>query len=235
MLVGFSGMSHLGQTLREASHLRGFKTTVTDLEDCNLVFVTQDVEDHDDLKQVDWHMRHCLELPAHVTVVIASQVPPGYTSRWWKELTSKNPRLFYQVDTIIMNAALRRATFPERFVVGCANPYNDLPWAYMEYLLTFGCPIVKMTYESAELTKLAINYYLSKQIEATNELARVADRVGASWHDMIEGIKLDARMGAYLVPGDPRGGHLARDVKTIEKMLGGNGCMTHSSSVATAK
>jgi len=234
MLVGFSGMSHLGQTLREASHLRGFKTTVTDLEDCNLVFVTQDVEDHDDLKQVDWHMRHCLELPAHVTVVVVSQVPPGYTSRWWKELGS-NFRLFYQVDTIIMNAALRRATFPERFVVGCANPYNDLPWAYMEYLLTFGCPIVKMTYESAELTKLAINYYLSKQIEATNELARVADRVGASWHDMIEGIKLDKRMGGYLIPGDPRGGHLARDVKTIEKMLGGNECMTHSSSVATAK
>jgi len=240
MLIGFSGMSHLGQTMREASHLRGFKTTVTDLEDCDLVFVTQDVEDHDDLKQVDWHMQHVCDMD-DLTVVLVSQVPPGYTKSWafdreCRQLgAAKFGHLFYQVDTIIMNAALRRATFPERFVVGCAHPESaELPWAYLEWLDPFDCPVCLMSYESAELTKLAVNYFLAKQVEVTNDLAKIAEHVGADWVDMIEGIRLDARIGAYLLPGDPRGGHLGRDVKTIEKLLE-EACTTPSSLAATAR
>ena len=89
-----------------------------------------------------------------------------------------------------------------------------------------------MTYEGAELTKLAVNYYLSKQIEATNELARVAETLGIDWTEMIEGIRLDARIGAYLAPGDPRGGHLARDVKTIEKLLEEAECLVPKKTVS---
>jgi UDPglucose 6-dehydrogenase len=232
MLIGFSGMSHLGQTMREAARLRGFETTVDDLEKSDLIFVTQDVEDHDDLRAVDRHMSHAFEFD--VSIVLMSQVPPQYTRGWYDRIHLDNWRLFYQVDTIIMNAALRRATFPERFVVGCGNPQVVLPRPYREYLAAFDCPIVQMTYEGAELTKLAVNYYLSKQVEATNELVQIAKEMNIDWDEMIPGIKLDARIGAYLKPGDPRGGHLGRDVKTIEKLLE-EVCTTPSSLAATAR
>src|SRR5262249_19882548 len=84
----------------------------------------------------------------------------------------------------------------------------------------FNCPIVRMNYESAELCKLAINYYLAKQIETANELAQLADALGAYWPDVVSGLRLDKRIGehAYIVPGEI-GGHLPRDVKTIERLL----------------
>lgn len=216
MLIGFSGMTHLGQTLMAASRLRGFEVTATDLEKCDLIMVTQDVEDHTDLKEVDRHMQHVADIGV-VPTVLVSQVPPGYT-RSWSEKWSPDGNLYYQVDTIIMHSALRRATFPERFVVGCPQTGLRLHDNYRAWLSAFECHVVMMNYESAELTKLAINYYLAKQIEVTNELAGLAEKLGANWPDMIPGLRRDARIGHYLRPGEI-GGHLPRDVRTIVKLL----------------
>lgn len=216
MKVGFSGMTHLGQTLRRASEIRGFDTAAL-LQYCDIVFVTPDVEDHDDLSEVILHMSQAVALPAHIPVVLVSQVPPGFTRPWLE----KRGNLFYQVDTIIMNRALERATMPERFIVGCEDGDDDsLPGHYATYLRAFNCPVIKMSFEAAELSKLAINYYLAKQIEATNELAAVARHIGADWAEMMPGLRLDGRIGphAYIRPGDV-GGHLPRDVRTIERLF----------------
>lgn len=197
----------------EASRIRGFGTTV-ELETADLILVTQDVDSHDHLHAVDERLRYALNAAQGKPVVLVSQVPPGYTRPW----SRNRGNLYYQVDTIIMNRALQRATFPERLIVGCEYPDKPLPDVYWEYLGAFGCPILKMSYESAELTKLAINYYLAKQVEATAELARVAEAVGADWSAMVEAISLDKRIGSYLKPGVV-GGHLPRDVHTIERIL----------------
>lgn len=238
MRIGFCGMTHLGQTLKTASEIRGFETECTGphlpsgrAERCDIVFVTQDVQAHDDLSEVETCMAWAVGLPNHIPIVLVSQVPPGFTRPWLK----KRGDIFYQVDTIIMNRALERATLPERFIVGC-EPHNEflrmrptnLPVAYMQhtatfyakYLTAFNCPVITMNFESAELSKLAINYYLAKQVEATNALAAVARHIGADWDEMIPGLRLDARIGAhaYIRPGEA-GGHLPRDVRTIERLL----------------
>lgn len=222
MKVGFCGMTHLGQTLKKASEIRGFDTVfgvedLKSLEDCDIVFVTQDVDDHGKLQAVKSYMSWAVKLPARVPVVLVSQVPPGFTRPWLE----RRGNIFYQVDTIIMNRALERATLPERFIVGCERGEEDiLPGAYATYLRAFNCPILKMNFESAELSKLAINYYLAKQVETTNALAAVARHIGADWDEMIPGLRLDARIGAhaYIRPGEV-GGHLPRDIRTIERLL----------------
>ena len=114
MKIGFCGLTHLGETLRKASEIRGFDTAIGRPEECDIVFVTPDVEDHDDLSEVEKCMSWAVDLPIRIPVVLVSQVPPGFTRRW---LTWRG-NIFYQVDTIIMNRALLRATFPERFIVG---------------------------------------------------------------------------------------------------------------------
>ena len=60
-----------------------------------------------------------------------------------------------------------------------------------------------MSYESAELTKIALNLYLVAQLETTNMLAKVAEKVGANWNDIIPALQTDKRIGqhAYLKPG----------------------------------
>jgi UDPglucose 6-dehydrogenase len=222
--IGFLGSTHLGNTLSKASRLRGFHTQFQCDETCDLMMVAPDVEDHDDLSSVRTYMNAAVDLlPARLPVVLVSQVPPGFI----RPYSRRRSNLFYQVDTIIMNRALERATMPERFVVGCARPHDNLHPDYYTYLTAFNCPIVKMSYESAELSKLAINYYLAKQIETTNALAAVARHVGADWDEMAPGLRLDARIGphAYIRPGEP-GGHLPRDIRTVERLLGEARCLT---------
>src|SRR5258708_1117725 len=95
--IGFCGLTHLGQTLRKASELRGFDTAIGRPEECDIVFVTPDVEDHDDLSEVEKCMSWAVELPIRIPVVLVSQVPPGFTRPWLK----KRGNIFYQVDTRI--------------------------------------------------------------------------------------------------------------------------------------
>jgi UDPglucose 6-dehydrogenase len=210
---GHGRLTHLGQTLKKASEIRGFDALAGEPD---IMFVARDVEDHESLEQVNSDMYCAVAWSSPVPIVLVSQVPPGYTREWAK----RRGNIFYQVDTIIMNRALERATLPERFIIGCQDCEEDLPASYAEYLAAFNCPIIKMSYESAELSKLAINYYLAKQIETTNELAAVARHVGADWDEMIPGLHLDARIGAhaYIRPGEV-GGHLPRDVRTIERLI----------------
>ena len=216
MKVGFIGLTHLGQTMKTAAELRGMQTEVDDLSSCDMVMVTQDVEDHDDLRAVDACMEQAIALPEEIPVVLVSQVPPGYTRKWLKRRKS----LYYQVDTLIIKRALRRATFPERIIFGIdEDSVTSAFGVYNEYMRQFECPRLAMTLESAEFCKLAINYYLASQINTANKLSAIAAKIGADWNEIIPGLWTDARIGdkAYIVPGKPEG-HLPRDLRTIERL-----------------
>lgn len=183
----------------------------------DLAFVAQDVTSHSDQSQMRAvETAYAQASSAHPYVVVVSQVPPGTTRR----LAGGRVGVYYQVDTIIVDRAVERMRRPEQFVVGCLDPSEDLPIAYQQYLSAHTCPVHRMSYESAELAKCAINYALSKQIEAANCLAAVAAKCGASYPDVERALRGDARIGpaAYLRPGQVNQ-HLYRDVATILQML----------------
>ena len=99
--------------------------------------------------------------------------------------------------------AVERATQPERFIVGCADPIRPLPRPYTMLLDAFDCPILPMRYESAELAKIAINCCLVASVSVANTLADLSERIGADWHEIAPALRLDRRIGAhsYLSPG----------------------------------
>jgi UDPglucose 6-dehydrogenase len=130
-------------------------------------------------------------------------------------------RLFYQVETLVFGRAVERATRPERYIVGCADPAKALPEAFAAVLGAFGCPILPMRYESAELAKIAINCCLVASVTIANTLAELSERIGADWREIVPALKLDARIGqgAYLAPGlGIAGGNLERDLATIARL-----------------
>src|SRR6202034_2638396 len=133
-------------------------------------------------------------------LVILCQVPPGFT----RTLAGiPKERLIYQVETLIFGRAVERAMHPERFIVGGADPARDLPPRYREVLEAFGCPILPMRYESAELAKIAINFCLVASLSAANTLAEICERIGADWAEIVPALRLDKRVGphGYLTPG----------------------------------
>ncbi len=201
-----------------------FSADLRALADVDVVYVAPDIPT-DDLGQSDLQVIDKLlaaidpYLKSDSVTVILSQVPPGFT----RARLRPNKTLLYQVETLIFGRAVERATQPERFIVGCADPASSLPSAYRTFLDSFGCPVLPMRLESAELAKISINMCLVASVSVANTLAELCERIGADWGEIAPALKLDRRIGAhaYLAPGlGIAGGNLERDLATVIRMAG---------------
>src|SRR5439155_23632189 len=186
-----------------------FSGDAAELGRCDLIFVSLDVPtdtaNRSDLEPLERLMDTVAgRIAPGATVVILCQVPPGFTRSLKTALLARGVewagRLFYQVETLIFGNAIERALRPERFIIGCADPKATLPGAYAEWLKAFGCPLLPMRYESAELAKIAINLFLVSTVSTTNALSEVCERIGADWSEVAPALRLDRRIGphAYL-------------------------------------
>src|SRR5579883_2963559 len=161
----------LPETIERGAQRLAFSADVAALSDCDLVYIAVDVptdaNGDSDLGPIGAMVQRVgAALKDGAALVILSQVPPGYT----RALPVERDRLFYQVETLIFGRAVERATKPERFIVGCADPSLPLPRAIETYLKGFGCPILPMRFESAELCKIAINCCLVSSTSVANTL-----------------------------------------------------------------
>jgi UDPglucose 6-dehydrogenase len=248
--IGFAGMSHLGVVTSAATAAKGFDVLAYGepaevsepglpellvanrsrirytkdagaLKDCSLVIVSLDVPtDAENRSDLSGLRQLIAQLPPVETLVILSQVTPGFT----RSLNFRNA--FYQVETLIFGRAVERALNPERFIVGCADPSVPLPAAYAQWLKAFGCPVLPMRYESAELAKISINMFLVSNVATTNTLAEICEAIGADWNEVAPALRLDKRIGphAYLGPGlGIAGGNLERDLITVRTLADQHG------------
>lgn len=210
----------LDALVAENSGRLSFTADASDLSACDVVYIAIDVPTDDqgksDLSPVRTLIdRVAPQFKADAVLVVLCQVPPGF-SRALQAVPHN--RLIYQVETLIFGRAVERALKPERFIVGCADPAVPLPPKYRTVLEAFGCPILPMRYESAELAKISINFCLVASVTVANTLAEVCETVGADWSEIVPALKLDRRIGqySYLTPGlGISGGNLERDLRTV--------------------
>ena len=192
------------------------------LADCELVYVAPDVSTdgggNSDLSVIDDALNVAIQATSEMTtLVVLSQVPPGYSRRY----ASFRRDIFYQVETLVFGDAVNRALHPERIIVGSQYVDKQLPACYQSFLDVFGCEVLVMRYESAELAKIAINMFLISSITTTNMLAELCEKIGANWYEIAPSLRLDRRIGrnAYLNPGlGFSGGNLERDLATIIRL-----------------
>ncbi|MDB4214574.1 nucleotide sugar dehydrogenase [Burkholderiaceae bacterium] len=202
---------------QNASRLK-FTAESADLRQCDVIYVAPDVATDDqgqsDLAQINELLDSVFEV-AHIdaAIVVLSQVPPGFT----RGRQRAGRILFYQVETLVFGRAVERALYPERYIIGCADPGQALPAAYRAFLAVHDCPLLPMRYESAELAKISINMCLVSSVSTANTLAELCEKIGADWAEIVPALKLDRRIGphAYLAPGlGISGGNLERDLIT---------------------
>jgi UDPglucose 6-dehydrogenase len=147
-------------------------------------------------------------------VVLSSQLPVGTCAT----LARTHPGLHIACspENLRLGKALDAFEKPARIVIGASTgPARQV----LETLLTpIGAPLVWMRPESAEMVKHALNSFLALSIAYINEIASLAETVGADAREVASGLNSDPRIGprAYLAPGGPfAGGTLARDVVTL--------------------
>ena len=196
-----------------------FTANIADLQKCDVVYVAPDVAT-DDQGQSDLTVINALldavfsATRVDTVIVVLSQVPPGFTRVKQKE----GRILFYQVETLIFGRAVERALYPERYILGCADPSLPLPENFHIFLQAHECPLLPMRYESAELAKISINMCLVASVTTANTLAELCESIGADWSEIVPALKLDKRIGpySYLAPGlGIAGGNLERDLATV--------------------
>ena len=116
-------------------------------------------------------------------------------------------------------AAIEDFMKPDRIVIGADNPRTT------ELLRALYAPfnrnrdrLVTMDIRSAELTKYAANAMLATKISFMNELANMAEQLGADIEQVRLGIGSDPRIGYHFIyPGCGYGGScFPKDVKALE-------------------
>jgi UDPglucose 6-dehydrogenase len=213
----------LDDLVRANSQRQSFTSDVALLRRCDVVYIASDVPT-DDAGQSDLSgIRKLIDTVAEVlgpgaVLVILCQVPPGFTRAL---VAPPSERRYYHVETLVFGRAVERATRPERYIIGCADPAKPLDPRFRAVLQAFDCPILQMRYESAELAKISINMCLVASIGVANMLAELCEGIGAVWSEIVPALKLDRRIGAhsYLAPGlGIAGGNLERDLATVERL-----------------
>ena len=109
---------------------------------------------------------------------------------------------------------------PDRIVIGSdsAKAADILQELYAPFNRSHN-RVITMDVRSAELTKYAANAMLATKISFMNELANIAERLGADIENVRQGIGSDSRIGySFIYPGCGYGGScFPKDVKALEK------------------
>jgi UDPglucose 6-dehydrogenase len=117
-------------------------------------------------------------------------------------------------------AAINDFMKPDRIVVGTDNPRTaELLRALYEPFNRNHDRMITMDIRSAELTKYAANAMLATKISFMNEIANLAERVGADIEKVRIGIGSDPRIGYHFIyPGAGYGGScFPKDVRALAR------------------
>lgn len=167
-------------------------------------------------------------LERHAVVVNKSTVPVGTADRVREaiaaELAARGAGVEFDVvsnpEFLKEGDAVEDCLRPDRIVIGSSSPraVAALRKLYAPFNRNHE-RIVIMDERSAELTKYAANAMLATKISFMNEIANIAERVGADVEQVRQGIGADPRIGYHFIyPGAGYGGScFPKDVQALER------------------
>ena len=198
--------------------------------DADVVWVAYDTPvDDDDRADVGYVTSRIARLFPHLregaVVLVSSQLPVG-TLRTVEERFAaagggRRVAFACSPENLRLGKAIEVFRHPERVVVGLRDEAAKPVLAAL--FAPFCDTVLWMGVESAELSKHALNAFLATCVTFINEVATVAEQVGADAAEVERALRSEPRIGpnAYIRPGAAfAGGTLARDVAFLDAVAG---------------
>ena len=205
-----------------------YTTDMARVKECGVVWLTFDtpVDDNDEvdlapiMQAVDAAIAH---LQNGVVFVVSSQIPVGTSEAIMSRIAAARPDLsfdyVYTPENLRLGEAVKCFLEPARVIAGASSPRGVE--TMKEIFSSLPAEIIPMAPASAEMGKHALNAFLSAEICFANDLADIAEGVGADILDVTRMLKSDPRIGpkAYLDAGVSfSGGTLNRDIKILTNL-----------------
>jgi UDPglucose 6-dehydrogenase len=228
------GLTELVASNRNAARLRFTTDASQGIAHGQIVFIAvgtpPDEDGSADLRHVLTVARTIGQFIDRYTVVVnKSTVPVGTADRVREtiatELAQRGAKIEFDVvsnpEFLKEGDAVKDCMRPDRIVIGSGSARA------IELLKALYAPfnrnherIVLMDVRSSELTKYAANAMLATKISFMNEMANIAERVGADIELVRHGIGSDPRIGySFIYPGAGYGGScFPKDVQALERI-----------------
>src|SRR4051794_5549310 len=181
---------------------------------------------HADLSYVHAAAREIAAALSGFTVVVTkSTVPVGTGDEVERLIREANPAADVSVasnpEFLREGAAIRDFKFPDRIVVGTLDERARKVLGDIYRPLSLNqAPLMFTARRTAELIKYAANAFLATKITFINEIADLAEKVGADVQEISRGIGLDNRIGSkFLHAGPGYGGScFPKDTRALAKI-----------------
>jgi UDPglucose 6-dehydrogenase len=214
-----------------------FTHTYTDIIDQTIFFICVDTPNNSqnkpDLKNLFSVISNlgCM-IKEDSIVVLKSTVPLGTNLEVQNRLVKKIGNKKLKITVVSNPEFLREGSAvndfmkPERIIIGTDSAKaRDILKSIYKPLCRKSDKIIYMSTNSAELTKYSANAFLATKISFVNEIAEIAELVGADMHEVRQGIGSDSRIGKdFLYAGLGYGGScFPKDLKALSYFQKVNG------------
>ena len=126
-------------------------------------------------------------------ILVRSTIVPGTT----RDMSIKYPDLKIVFNPEFLTERTANFDFISQSRIVLGGDIVNVDAVASLYISRFGktIPIIRTDYESAELIKYMNNTFFATKVSFMNEMFKLAENIGASWDDALEGFLRDGRVG----------------------------------------
>jgi nucleotide sugar dehydrogenase len=176
--------------------------------------------DHTDIENITNQLISFGKQPTRKDLIINCTTFPGYCNTLQEKLKKYNYFVSYNPEFIAQGTIIKDQINCDNVLIGEADKYaGDLITNIYKSMVESNPIYNRMEVTEAELTKLAVNCYLTTKISYANMIGDIANRLGCDAFKVLEAIGTDSRIGnKYLKPGFGFGGPcFPRDNRALAK------------------
>jgi UDPglucose 6-dehydrogenase len=155
-------------------------------------------------------------------VVVKSTVVPGTTVRVvsplvrrWSESGPDRISVASNPEFLAEGTMVHDALHPDRVVIGTSDKWSG--HLLRRLYAPFRAPILSLTPSGAELVKYSSNAFLAMKVTFSNEISRMAERLGVNVDDVMNAVGRDGRIGLRFLRAGPGfgGSCFEKDIRAL--------------------